>query len=480
MNYPLICQVLGRVIGIIGALMLIPAIVAVGYGESVYPFVVSITVAFIAAALMIRVQPKSREMYAKEGYVTVALAWILMSAVGALPFVVSGAISSFVDAYFETVSGFTTTGATILSDVEAMPMGLQFWRCFTIWIGGMGVLVFMMFVLPLNEEHSLHIFRAEMPGPIIGKLVPKARDTAMILYGVYAALTLILVVLYLFGGMSLYDALIHAFSTAGTGGFSNHANSYAYFDSAYIDYVTAIFLLLFGTNFNLYFLIFMGKFKDVINNEEFKWYLFIVFAAAIVIACFISDKYGGVVQAFRYSFFTVASVITTAGHVTANYDLWPTITVCILFFLMFCGASAGGTNGGIKVSRLLVAVKVLRNDLIKQVRPREVHTVKLNGEVVSKSTQHTIVVFIVMYILILCAAVAVVALDNFDFTSTFSAVLTCIGNVGPGSGICGPVGNYVPYSALSKLVLTLCMLIGRLEIIPIMILFTPSTWKKKF
>ena len=480
MNYRLISQILGRVLAIEGIFMTIPLIVAMIYHESVLPFVYTMLLLAVAAVLLMRVRPASRELYALEGFLVVSLAWILMSAFGALPFMFSGEITSFVDAFFETVSGFTTTGATILTDIEGMGKATMFWRCFTNWIGGMGVLVFLMFVLPLNEEHSMHILRAEMPGPIIGKLVPKVQSTSKILYIIYTALTAVIVVLLMLGGMNLYDALVHAFSTAGTGGFSNYAAGVAHFDSAYIDYVIGIGLLLFGVNFNLYFLLLMRKYKEVIVNEELLWYIGIVLASSVMIAFNIMDGYHGFGDAFRYAFFQVSSIITTAGHITANYDLWPTLAQCILFLLMFTGASAGGTNGGIKISRILIAFKTLKNDVIKQIRPREINTVKVNGEVVSKKTQHTTMVFIVLYLFIIIVGTLIVSLDNFPFADTFTAVLSCMGNIGPGSGVCGPAGNFAAFSDLSTFILTLCMLIGRLEIFPMLILFMPLSWKKKF
>ena len=480
MNYPLISQILGRVLAIEGALMVIPMIVSLIYHESILPFVYTILVIAAVSAVLLRFRPSSRDLYALEGFVVVALAWIVMSAVGALPFMFSGEITNFIDAFFETVSGFTTTGATIVNDVEAMGRGTMFWRCFTNWIGGMGVLVFLMFVLPLSQEHSMHILRAEMPGPSIGKLVPKVQSTSKILYLMYTVMTGIIVVLLMLGGMDLYDALVHAFSTAGTGGFSNYANSVAHFDSAYIDYVIGIGLLFFGVNFNLYFLLIIGKIKEVIKNEELLWYLFIVLASSLVIAFAILKDYGTFGNAFRYAFFQVSSIITTAGHITADYDVWPMFAQCIIFLLMFTGASAGGTNGGIKISRLLIAFKTLKNDVVKQISPREINTVKVNGEVVSKKTQNTTMVFIVLYVFTIILGTMIVAIDNFDFTSTFTAVLSCMGNIGPGSGICGPTGNFTAFSDLSTLVLAICMLIGRLEIFPMLILFMPKSWKKKF
>ena len=480
MNYRLISQILGRVLALESALMAIPLLVCVIYNESILPFVYAILIGLILAYGLTRVKPLSDDLYAIEGFLVVALSWVAMSAIGALPFVFSREIPNFVDAFFEAVSGFTTTGSTILNDIEGMGKGTMFWRCFTNWIGGMGVLVFVMFVLPLSEEHSLHILRAEMPGPIIGKLVPKVQSTSKILYLMYSAMTLVIVVLLMLGGMNLYDALVHAFSTAGTGGFSNYANGVAHFDSAYIDYVISIGLLFFGVNFNLYFLLLIGRVREVVRNEELLWYLGIVLTASIVISISIASDYGSFGNAFRYAFFQVSSIITTAGHITADYDLWPTIAQTILFLLMFTGACAGGTNGGVKLSRLLIACKTLRNDIIRQIRPREVNTVKVNGEVVSKKTQHTTTVFIVLYVFIIILGTLIVSLDNFAFDETFTAVLSCMGNIGPATGICGPTGNFAPFSDISTFVLTLCMLIGRLEIFPMLILFMPASWKKKF
>ena len=471
---------LGRVLAIEGGLMIIPLMVSLIYHESILPFVYTIILIAVISAVLMRFRPASSELYAAEGFVVVALAWILMSALGALPFMFSGEIPKFVDAFFETVSCFTTTGSTILTDIEGMGKGTMFWRCFTNWIGGMGVLVFVMFVLPLNEEHSMHILRAEMPGPIIGKLVPKVQSTSQILYMIYTAMTAVIVVLLMLGGMDLYDALVHAFSTAGTGGFSNYANGVAHFDSAYIDYVIGIGLLFFGVNFNLYFLLLVGRYKEVYKNEELLWYIGIVLVSSVIIALVIMGDYGSFANAFRFSFFQVSSIITTAGHITADYDLWPMFAQCILFLLMFTGASAGGTNGGVKISRLLIAFKTLKNDVIKQIRPREINTVRVNGEVVSKKTQNTTMVFIVLYVFTIIAGTMIVALDNFDFTSTFTAVLSCMGNIGPGSGICGPSGSFAPFSDLSTFVLSICMLIGRLEIFPLLILFMPMAWKRKF
>ena len=360
-----------------------------------------------------------------------------------------------------------------------MSKGMLFWRSFTHWIGGMGVLVFILAVVPTVSDRSIHILRAEVPGPTVGKLVPRMRDTAKILYLLYVVLTAVMVVFLLAGGMPLFDSLLHAFGTAGTGGFGIKADSVGSY-SPYLQWVITVFLVIFGVNFNLYFLLIIGKIKEVIKNEELLWYLFIVLASSLVIAFAILKDYGTFGNAFRYAFFQVSSIITTAGHITADYDVWPMFAQCIIFLLMFTGASAGGTNGGIKISRLLIAFKTLKNDVVKQIRPREINTVKVNGEVVSKKTQNTTMVFIVLYVFTIILGTMIVAIDNFDFTSTFTAVLSCMGNIGPGSGICGPTGNFTAFSDLSTLVLAICMLIGRLEIFPMLILFMPKSWKNKF
>lgn len=480
MNYSMISQMLGRVVAIEGALLLLPAAVSAFYGEQISHFFIAMGITAAIAVLLTRPRPKTRNFYAKEGFVTVAFAWILMALIGALPYVLSGEIPNYIDAVFETISGLTTTGASIVPDVEGLSKGILFWRCLTIWIGGMGVLVFVMFVVPLSEEHSMHIMRAEMPGPTVGKLVPKIRNTAMILYVIYAVMTVVCAVLLRIGGMNWFDAVTHAMSTAGTGGFSNYGDSIAHFDSVYIEAVLGIFCLLFGINFNLYFFILIKRYKEVFHNEELRWYVGIVVFAIVTISLNLREHYGNLLTAFRYAGFQVASIITTTGHVTADYDQWPMYARAVLFMLMIVGGCAGSTSGGIKVSRLIIAAKTVRNDVNHQLSPRAVHTVKLNGEIITRETQRTTLVFLSLYALVVVVGTLILSLENLDFNSTFTAVLSCTSNIGPASGFAGPVCNYAGFSWLSKLTLSGCMLLGRLEILPVIMVFSPSVWKKSF
>lgn len=482
MNYRMISQILGRVVALEAALMIFPLAVSLFHGEGISHFVVTIVAAAVLSLLLMRPKPRTRDFYAKEGFATVAFSWIMMALIGAVPFVLSGEIPSFVDALFETVSGFTTTGASIVPVVEDLSYGILLWRCLTIWLGGMGVLVFVMFVVPMSEEHSMHIMRAEMPGPTIGKLVPRIRKTAMILYVIYTVMTVVMVFLLRFGGMSWFDSVIHALSTAGTSGFSSHGASVAYFNSAYIDAVVGIFCLLFGINFNLYFFLLIRRFRDAFCNEELRWYLGIVAFAVvtIVISLMTNGVYDNALTAFRYAGFQVSSIITTTGHVTADFDLWPMYAKCVLLTLMVIGGCAGSTSGGIKVSRLVIMLKTVRNDVNHQIQPRAVHTVKVNGAVISRATQHTTLIFLALYAIIVFVSTLLVALDHMDFTSTFTSVIACVGNVGPALGVAGPTGSYAGFSVLSKLVLTADMLLGRLEILPIIMLLSPSLWKRSF
>ncbi len=458
--------------------MLLPAGVCLIYGESPMPFLYVIAFAAVLGGLMWRIKPKNRELFAREGFAIVALTWIVLSMIGGLPFVISGDIPSYVDAVFETVSGFTTTGSTIMTDVESMGHGTQFWRCFTHWVGGMGVLVFMMAVLPMSGEYSMHIMRAEMPGPVIGKLVPRARKTAEILYKIYIVMSLVEVVLLLLGGMDLYDSLIHTFGTAGTGGFSNRAASIGACNSVYIEMVIAVFMALFGVNFNLYFFILIGRPMAALKNRELWLYTGIILFATVTMAADAASMVGGFVQGLRYAFFTVSSVITTTGFATTDYNLWPEYSRFLVVIITFIGACAGSTGGGIKVSRIMILGKSARNEIARLIRPRSVRKVHLEGSPVDDKTVLCAQVFFFFYIIILLFSTLIISLDGFDMVSNFTAALTCISNVGPGLNMVGPAGNFAAYSDLSKIVLTLNMLFGRLEIFPVLILFVPSLWKK--
>ena len=454
----MIRYIISKMMGAEGLLMLLPMMVGIIYGEhtSVY-FLITAAILTAIYLLFGRKCPENMTIYAKEGLIIVATAWIFWSLAGALPFVLSKSIPSYVDAFFETVSGFTTTGSTILTEIEGLPKGILFWRSLTHWVGGMGVLVFVMVLTSLDEKNSMHLMRAEVPGPEADKLVPKARGTARILYGMYFALTTIEVVFLLAGGMNLFDAVTHAFSTAGTGGFSGYNASVAHFNSAYIDGVITVFMILFGINFNLYFFLLLKEFKSVFKNEELRAYL-----------------------AVRYAAFQVASVITTTGFVTADFNKWPELSKCVLLLVMVIGASAGSTGGGIKVSRLLILVKSIRRELKTMIHPKAVNIVKVNGKKVKEETMRGVYIYFIAYILILIVSVLLISINNFDFTTSFTGVLTTLNNVGPGLNLVGPVENFAKFSDFSKIVFCVDMLIGRLEIFPFLMLFSPSLWSRKF
>ena len=475
----MIVYILGKMMGVEGLLLLIPALVSLIYHEkSVISFL--IVAAILLAIYMVfgRKLPASKQIYGKEGFVIVGLAWILWSAFGALPFVISGSIPHYIDALFETISGFTTTGSTILVDIEALPMGISFWRSFTHWIGGMGVLVFVMMITSLDDENAMPLMRAEVPGPEADKLVPKARHTARILYGMYFVLTAAEVVFLLFGGMNLYDALLHAFSTAGTGGFSNRAASVSFYDSAYIDGVITVFMILFGINFNLYFFILLKDWKSILKNEELWAYLGIVGVSIAIITGNILKIYGTVAHAFRYASFQVGSIITTTGFATADYDQWPELSKSILLALMFVGACAGSTGGGIKVSRLLILCKSARKELQLYLHPNAVKKIKMDDKAIPHEVVRATNMFLFVYIMIFVTSLLIISLDNLDMVSNFTAIAATLNNIGPGLGAVGPTGNFDTYSYISKAVMIFDMLAGRLEVFPLLLLFKRDTWRK--
>lgn len=477
----MIVYIIAKMLGVEGAVLLIPAFVAFLYGESdVIQFLIVSAVLGAIFFIFGRKRPENKVIYAKEGLVIVGLAWILWSLFGALPFVLTGSIPSYVDAFFETVSGFTTTGSTILTDIETLPKGVAFWRSLTHWIGGMGVLVFVMMLTSLDDEHSMHLMRAEVPGPEADKLVPKARATARILYLMYFVLTAAEVVFLMFGGMSFYDALFHSFSTAGTGGFSNRNASIAYYDSAYIDGVITVFMILFGVNFNLYFLIRLKNWKDALKNEELHAYLGIIAGAVAIVTVNILGIYGNIVHAFRYASFQVASVITTTGFCTADFNLWPELSKVVLLGIMVIGACAGSTGGGIKVSRFLILVKSIKQEVRRMLHPKAVTIVKINGKRVGNDTIRSVYIYFISYILVMMVSILLVSINNFDFATTFSSVLTTLNNVGPGISMVGPVENFHMFSPLSKLVFCMDMLLGRLEIFPYLLLMSPELWRRRF
>ena len=473
--------VIGRILLTEAALLMLPTAVAAVYGEAVLPFLIpALLLAVIGLALGLR-SPKRSSLYARDGFAVVALAWVLMSVFGALPFVISGDIPHFVDAFFETVSGFTTTGASILTEIEPLGRGVLFWRSFTHWVGGMGVLVFVMAILPMSagDGHGMHLMRAEVPGPSVGKLVSRMGDTAKILYGIYLVMTVIEIVLLLLGGMPLFDACIHAFGTAGTGGFSSRNISVGAYDSAYFDVVIGVFMLLFGVNFNLYYFLLIKRFRDVFRSEELRAYLLIVGAAVAAIAADIVHIYGTVGRSLRYAFFQVASIITTTGFATADFNAWPEFSRAILVILMFVGACAGSTGGGVKVARVVILCKTSLGDMRKMLHPNAVTTVRFEGKPLTDRTIRSVHLFLTVYILIFTASVLLLSLERFDLVTTFTAVAACINNIGPGLEVVGPMGNYAQFSPAAKLLLSFDMLVGRLEIFPMLLLFAPSIWKRR-
>lgn len=480
MNIKMIIYVLGRMIGVEALVLLIPALVSSIYGENAFYFLITAVGLMFFAVILGRKKPQNSTIYGKEGFVIIACAWILWSIFGAIPFYISGSIPNYVDAVFETVSGFTTTGSTILTNISAMSKGMNFWRCLTHWIGGMGVLVFVMMIVSLEDKNSMHLIRAEVPGPEKDKLVPRARQSAKILYGMYFALTLLEILMLRFGGMNWYDSIIHSFSTAGTGGFNNRNNSVAYYNSAYIDGVITTFMILFGINFNLYYFLLMKKVKDVFKNEELRAYLGIIAVATFAIMANILSIYKEPLKAFRYAIFQVSSVITTTGFATADFNLWPEFSKCILMAVMVVGACAGSTGGGMKVSRVLILLKSIKRDLKQIVHPKSINIVKVNGKKVGEETVHGAFIYLIAYVCIIILSILVVSLNNFDFETTFSGVLTTINNVGPGLAGVGPIESFAAFSSVSKIVFCLDMLIGRLEIFPFLVLFSPNLWRKRF
>ena len=477
MNYRMIVRTLGLIVLCVAALMVLPLITGLCYGESVSHFIITIVIGAVLGAAALCIKPKRSGLTAKDGFLIVSLGWIVLSMLGALPFFISGEIPNYIDALFETVSGFTTTGASILSAPQSMSYGNLFWRSFTHWIGGMGVLLFIMAVLPMSGEHQMHIMRAELPGVSVDKLVPRLRQTAKILYIIYICMTLILTVLLLLGGMNFFDALTHAFATAGTGGFSTKNSSIAAFDSVYIEIVCSVFMLLFAVNFNIYFFVLVGNFKAILKNEELRWYLVIVSTAIISISAGIADMYGGFFQAMRHALFYVASIISTTGFGTVDYTQWPQYCQFIIVLLMFCGACAGSTGGGIKVSRIVILLKSLRKEIHEMAAPRHVRSIKLDGKRLEGSTLRAVHSFFISYIFILIGVSFLVSFDGNSFATSFTATLSCISNIGPGLEQVGPMYNYAFFSYPAKLLLTATMLIGRLEIFPMLVLMSPSAWK---
>lgn len=483
MNYKMVGRFMSLVV-ITEAVFMLPAwIISIINGEDVAAtaFAISIIGSIIAGMVVLFLCRKVEiRFYAREGLVSAGLGWLIMSFVGCMPFFISGEIPAFVDAYFETVSGFTTTGASILTDVEAMSKGMLYWRSFTHWLGGMGVMVFLLAVIPASEKGSgftMHLLRAESPGPNVGKLVPRMRQTATILYMLYIALTMICFVFLLIGDMSPFEAICTAYGTAGTGGFGIKNDSMASY-SVYIQNVCTVFMILFGVNFTCYYMLLLGKVKNVLKDEELRLYLGLIFSSVILISINTRSMFHSLGETVQQVFFQVATIITTTGFATTDFDLWPTFSKAILIILMFCGASAGSTGGGFKCGRILLLFKNLQRNLHKTLNPQKVLVVRNNGQVVSEKVLDNLNTYLIAYVMITIVSFLIICLDGKSLTTTMTSVAACFNNIGPGLDGVGPTCNYHNFSVLSKIVLIVDMLAGRLEIFPIMILLSKNTWKK--
>lgn len=475
MNYRMISYIMGQILKVVGLFMLLPIIVGFIYGEEhvISSFGIPFAVIMLIGLGFTLKKPKNNAIYSMEGFVSVAASWITMSCIGALPFVISGEIPDYSAALFETVSGFTTTGATILSDVEAMSRSCLFWRAFTHWLGGMGVLMFVLAIMSSNDARTMHMMRAECAGPKVGRLVSKSRFSARILYGIYITLTVSEMILLMCGGMPLYDAIIHSCSSAGTGGFSMWGDSIGHYNSVYIEMVIAVFIILFGVNFNLYYYLIIKKFSMAVKNEEVRTYFGVIIAATAIIAINVHNLYDGAGDTLRHAFFMVASTITSAGFSTTDTAQWPVFSQTLLLLLMFVGSCAGSTGGGMKVSRIIILIKTGIKELKYITNPRAVSSVKMDGKPVEKDVVRGVCNYLILFIMLMSISILLVTLDGYSIEESSSAVITCMNNIGFGVGRFGPAGNLGGLNAFSKVVLCFDMLLGRLEIYPLIMLFVP-------
>ena len=481
MNKRLVLRLLGAIL-LIEALAMAPSLaISLLYGDGDALALLS-SMALLAALGFPAwrfARPREQNLRAREGFLVVALSWVLLSAFGALPFVISGLIPNYIDAFFEAVSGFTTTGATLMGNFDGLPRGVMFWRSFTHWIGGMGVLVLTLALLPQMTGRSSHLVRAESPGPSLSKIVPKMGDTAKILYLIYGALTMIELAALIIAGMSPYDAAIHAMGTAGTGGFSNYGSSVGAFDSAVIDAIITFFMVLFGINFALFYRVLVGGWRDALRSEELHWYLALFAGSTLFVSLMILPQYGTFLNALRYGSFQVATIMSTTGYATADFNLWPQAVKALIVVLMFIGSCAGSTAGGIKVVRVGILCKLGCREVRHTFQPRKVQVVRFEGKGVEENRLTQVSAFFFVYVLLVLAGMFLVSLEGlYDLETNFTAVLTCISNVGPGLGHVGPVENFSGYGPFAKVVLSLLMLAGRLELFPILVLFHPSAWRK--
>ena len=475
MNYRMISYIMGQILKVVGLFMLLPIIVGFIYGEDhvIASFGIPFLITMAIGVGFTIIKPKNNQVYSMEGFVSVAASWITMSCIGALPFVISGEIPDYPSALFETVSGFTTTGATILDDVELMTRSCLFWRAFTHWLGGMGVLMFVLAIMSSNDARTMHMMRAECAGPKVGRLVSKSSFSARILYGIYITLTVSEAILLLCGGMPLYDAILHACSSAGTGGFSMWGDSIGHYNSVYIEMVVATFIILFGVNFNLYYYLLIRKFSMAYKNEEVRTYFGVIIAATAIIAINVHKLYDGVGDTLRHTFFMVASTITSAGFSTTDTAKWPEFSQTLLLMLMFVGSCAGSTGGGMKVSRIMILIKTGIKELKYITNPRAVATVKMDGKPVEKDVVRGVSNYLILFMTLMSISVLLISLNGFHIDESLSAVITCMNNIGFGVGRFGPAGNLGGLNAFSKVVLCFDMLLGRLEIYPLIMLFVP-------
>ncbi len=483
----MILKRVGQMLVLESILLMLPLIVSIIYREWSCVTSFSATIGVTAALgllIVLFIKPANEVIYAREGFAIVASSWVFLSLFGALPFFISGEIPNYIDAVFETVSGFTTTGATLVADVEAMSHGMLFWRSFTHWIGGMGVLVLIMAIVPTDSGRSMHIMRAEMAGPVIGKLVPKIKDTAKILYILYLALTVLEFIFLLAGGMPLYDSAVHSLGTAGTGGFGIKADSFGSY-SPYLQWVVIVFMYLFSLNFNLYYMLILKKFIPVIKNTELIVYTAVVFISTVIITCSIYPIYNDAHDSIRHSLFQVLSISSTSGFSSADFNTWPSIAKAVLFILMFIGGCAGSTAGGLKMIRVMLLSKTVRRDIGHMLHPRSVSAVKLDGKTVDQNTIQSVSAYFALYVFLIMTTFFFISFEPFDLETNFSAAVSCVNNVGPGFSIVGPMGSYAGYSDISTIVLTFAMLFGRLEIYPLLLALSPRSWftrsnKRKF
>ena len=482
MNRKIVFSITGRLLEAISLILLLPMIVALIYKEKCFSAFLITALISLAVGVTLRLITRkcSSSLYAREGFLIVALAWVSASLVGCLPFIISGEIPNFFDAFFETVSGFTTTGASIVTNVESLSHGILFWRSFTHWIGGMGVLVFMVAFISNISDKAIHILRAEMPGPVVGKLVPRAKDTSKVLYIMYIVMTVVQIILLWCGDMNLFEAVIHSFGTAGTGGFGLKSSSIGGY-SAYSQWVITVFMMIFGVNFNLYYLLLMRRFKAVFKSTELWTYIGIALTSTVIIAINISHLYPTVGETIRQSAFQVSSIMTTTGYATTDFNLWPQLSKSLLLILMFIGACAGSTAGGLKISRIVILFKMGLREIKRMIHPRSVGSVKFEGKDVDDHTKRSVTTYFAVYMMCFFVIFLLVSFEGapFDFEANFSAVTACFNNIGPGFGVVGPAGSFAEYSEFSKAVLSFAMLFGRLEIFPLLIALIPSTWKRK-